>query len=203
MPLKNRDHKQAGGNTLVTDMGVVDDDMTQIDRYPILTTEQEQELGRRKNSGDQVAFRKLIESNLLLVLNGAEDYKNKKGLWIDLIYAGHTGLMIAVARFDPVKVFCFEAYAKYWINHFQAKEINDRKRGVIPFKVDFTDIMNRYTRALIFLHDRLKREPTVEEIATEMKEDLDKVKLLKNMDDEMEKIDLEAIAFANLKNRVS
>ncbi len=138
----------------------------QIGDGPLLTVAQERELARRKDLGDDAAKRKLVESNLRLVMSIARNYQNAGVPLLDLIQEGNLGLMRAVEKFDYKRGFKLSTYATWWIRQSITRAIADQGR-TIRLPVHVVDQVRRVTRARRALGQTLGREPTPEEIAKE------------------------------------
>lgn len=149
-----------------------------IGRIPLLTFEEEQELGKRIAEGDEAARNRLIESNLRLVVSIAKKYIFRTSIpFLDLIQEGNIGLIHAVEKFDYKRGLKFSTYATYWIKQAISKAIATNSRTIrIPTHIiEALSKMNAATRELF---QELKREPTIAEIALYMGESEKKVKEL-------------------------
>jgi len=114
-----------------------------ISRYPVLTLEQEQDLSRRAREGDEAARKKLIVSNLRLVITIAKSYASYGVPFLDLIEEGNLGLIKAVSRFDPDKGFRFSTYSSWWIRQAIVRAISNYSRTIrIPIHV--FQLMSKY-----------------------------------------------------------
>jgi RNA polymerase primary sigma factor len=117
----------------------------EISRIPVLTADEEKDLSRRLHAGDAGARRKLIVSNLRLVLSIARAYSGRGVSLMDVVEEGNLGLIRAVEKFDPERGFRFSTYASYWIKQAMARAVANQGRTIrIPFHV--FQLVNRYTR---------------------------------------------------------
>jgi RNA polymerase primary sigma factor len=138
----------------------------QIGDGPLLTAAEERELARRKDEGDEAAKRKLIESNLRLVMSITRNYVNSGVPLLDLIQEGNLGLIRAVEKFDYKMGFKLSTYATWWIRQAVTRAIADQGR-TIRLPVHVVDQVRRVMRARRVLTQRLNRDPLPEEIAKE------------------------------------
>jgi len=117
----------------------------EISRIPVLTPEEERDLARRFLAGDDSARRKLIVSNLRLVLSIARSYSGRGVSLLDIVEEGNLGLIRAVEKFNPERGYRFSTYASYWIKQAMARAVANQGRTIrIPFHV--FQLVNRYTR---------------------------------------------------------
>jgi RNA polymerase primary sigma factor len=138
----------------------------QIGDGPLLTATQERELARRKDMGDEEAKRRLIESNLRLVMSIARNYQFAGVPLLDLIQEGNLGLIRAVEKFDYRRGFKLSTYATWWIRQAITRAIADQGR-TIRLPVHVVDQVRRVTKARRTLGQKLGREPTPAELAKE------------------------------------
>jgi RNA polymerase primary sigma factor len=138
----------------------------QIGDGRLLTAAEERELARRKDLGDEAAKRRLIESNLRLVMSIARNYVNSGVPLLDLIQEGNLGLIRAVEKFDGSRGFKLSTYATWWIRQAITRAIADQGR-TIRLPVHVVDQVRRVTRARRVLLQRLGRDPLPEELAVE------------------------------------
>jgi RNA polymerase primary sigma factor len=138
----------------------------QIGDGRLLTAEEERELARRKDAGDEAAKRKLIESNLRLVMSITRNYTKAGVPLLDLIQEGNLGLIRAVEKFDWKLGFKLSTYATWWIRQAVARALADQGR-TIRLPVHVAEQARKVLRARRVLTQKLNRDPTVEEIAKE------------------------------------
>src|SRR5690606_13553270 len=149
--------------------------LKEIGRVPLLTAEEEVELAKRIEQGDEEARRRLAEANLRLVVSIAKRYVGRGMLFLDLIQEGNMGLLKAVEKFDYRKGFKFSTYATWWIRQAITRAIADQAR-TIRIPVHMVETINKLIRVQRQLLQELGREPTPEEIAEQMGIDGDKVR---------------------------
>lgn len=141
--------------------------LKEIGRIPLLTPEEEIELAKRMEKGDEEAKRRLAEANLRLVVSIAKRYVGRGMLFLDLIQEGNLGLIKAVEKFDYRKGYKFSTYATWWIRQAITRAIADQAR-TIRIPVHMVETINKLIRVSRQLVQELGREPTPEEIAKEM-----------------------------------
>lgn len=149
--------------------------LKEIGKVPLLTAEEEIELAKRMEQGDEEAKRKLIEANLRLVVSIAKKYVGRGMLFLDLIQEGNMGLIKAVEKFDYTKGYKFSTYATWWIRQAITRSIADQAR-TIRIPVHMVETINKMIRVSRQLLQELGREPTPEEIGEEMDMSADKVR---------------------------
>ena len=149
--------------------------LKEIGKVALLTAEEEVELAKRMEAGDEAAKRKLVEANLRLVVSIAKSYVGRGMLFLDLIQEGNLGLIKAVEKFDYEKGFKFSTYATWWIRQAITRAIADQAR-TIRIPVHMVETINKLIRVSRQLLQELGREPTPEEIAKEMNIPEDKVR---------------------------
>ncbi|MBA3733935.1 MAG: sigma-70 family RNA polymerase sigma factor [Actinobacteria bacterium] len=133
---------------------------------PLLTPAEERELARRKDDGDEEAKKKLIESNLRLVMSITRNYTKAGVPLLDLIQEGNLGLIRAVEKFDYKLGYKLSTYATWWIRQAVTRALADQGR-TIRLPVHVADQVRRLMRARRQLAQKLNREPTEEELARE------------------------------------
>ena len=149
--------------------------LKEIGKVPLLSAEEEIELAKKMEQGDENAKKRLAEANLRLVVSIAKRYVGRGMLFLDLIQEGNLGLIKAVERFDYRKGYKFSTYATWWIRKAITRAIADQARTIrIPVHMDET--INKLIRVSRQLLQELGREPTPEEIAEEMDMPVDRVR---------------------------
>jgi RNA polymerase primary sigma factor len=141
--------------------------LKEIGRIPLLTAEEEVELAKRIEAGDEEARRHLAEANLRLVVSIAKRYVGRGMLFLDLIQEGNLGLLKAVEKFDYRKGYKFSTYATWWIRQAITRAIADQAR-TIRIPVHMVETINKLVRIQRQLLQELGRDPLPEEIAEEM-----------------------------------
>ncbi len=150
--------------------------LREIGRVPLLTRQEEIELAKRMERGDQAAKQRLIEANLRLVVSIAKKYSGRGGLTLlDLIQEGNLGLFRAVQKFDYRKGYKFSTYATWWIRQAVTRALADQSR-TIRIPVHMVETINKFVQTERRLVQILGREPLPEEIAAEMDMPIDKVR---------------------------
>ncbi len=138
--------------------------LKEIGKIPLLTSEQEQETAKKLADGDDAAHRRMVESNLRLVVSIAKRYVGRGLPFLDLIQEGNLGLLKAVGKFDYTKGYKFSTYATWWIRQSISRAIADHAR-TIRIPVHMVETINRVSRVTHELVQELGREPTAEEVA--------------------------------------
>ena len=149
----------------------------QIGGGPLLTREEERELARRKDEGDEEAKRRLIESNLRLVMAITRNYTKANVPLLDLIQEGNLGLIRAVEKFDYRLGYKLSTYATWWIRQAITRALADQGR-TIRLPVHVADEVRRLLRARRQLAQKLNREPTLAELARESQQSEERVREL-------------------------
>ena len=161
--------------------------LKEIGKVPLLSAEEEIELAKRMELGDQEAKKRLAEANLRLVVSIAKRYVGRGMLFLDLIQEGNLGLIKAVEKFDYRKGYKFSTYATWWIRQAITRAIADQAR-TIRIPVHMVETINKLIRVSRQLLQELGREPTPEEIAAEMNMPVERVR-------EILKISQEPVSF--------
>lgn len=141
--------------------------LKEIGKVDLLTAEEEVELAKAIEAGDQFAKQRLAEANLRLVVSIAKRYVGRGMMFLDLIQEGNLGLMKAVEKFDYTKGFKFSTYATWWIRQAITRAIADQAR-TIRIPVHMVETINKLVRTQRKLIVKLGRDPLPEEIAKEM-----------------------------------
>ncbi|OIO47143.1 MAG: RNA polymerase sigma factor RpoD [Parcubacteria group bacterium CG1_02_37_51] len=149
--------------------------LREIGRVPLLKGEEEVQLAKRKEKSDMEARSKLITANLRLVVSIAKKFVGRNLSLLDLIQEGNIGLFRAVEKFDYRKGYKFSTYATWWIRQAITRALADQSR-TIRIPVHMVETINRFQQVERRLIQDLGREPLPEEIASEMGEDIDKVR---------------------------
>ena len=149
--------------------------LKEIGKVSLLSADEEIELAKRMERGDEAAKKRLAEANLRLVVSIAKRYVGRGMLFLDLIQEGNLGLIKAVEKFDYRKGYKFSTYATWWIRQAITRAIADQAR-TIRIPVHMVETINKLIRVSRQLLQDLGREPTPEEIAEEMDMPVDRVR---------------------------
>ncbi len=149
--------------------------LKEIGKVPLLSAEEEIELAKRMENGDEEAKKRLCEANLRLVVSIAKRYVGRGMLFLDLIQEGNLGLIKAVDKFDYRKGYKFSTYATWWIRQAITRSIADQAR-TIRIPVHMVETINKLIRVSRQLLQTYGREPTPDEIAKEMGISVEKVR---------------------------
>lgn len=157
--------------------------LKEIGKIPLLTSDEEVQLAKLIEKGDEIAKRKLAEANLRLVVSIAKKYLGRGLTLLDLIQEGNLGLLKAVTKFDYKKGFKFSTYATWWIRQAISRAIADQAR-TIRIPVHMVETINTLMRTQRQLVQDLGREPLPEEIAAEMGISVEKVEHIQKISQE-------------------
>ncbi len=157
--------------------------LKEIGKVPLLSNEEEIELAKRIEQGDEAAKKRLAEANLRLVVSIAKRYVGRGMQFLDLIQEGNLGLIKAVDKFDYRKGFKFSTYATWWIRQAITRSIADQAR-TIRIPVHMVEIINKQIRVSRQLVQELGREPSPEEIAQKMEIPVEKVREIQKLSQE-------------------
>lgn len=162
--------------------------LSEIGYSSLLTAEEEVTYARLAQRGDEQARKRMIESNLRLVVKIARYYMNRGLAFLDLIEEGNLGLIHAVEKFDPERGFRFSTYATWWIRQTIERAIMNQTR-TIRLPVHLIKQINQYQRVSRRLAQELDHEPTPDEIAKELNLPADDVKQLLDLQDQVACVD--------------
>lgn len=162
--------------------------LSEIGFSPLLTAEEEVEYGRGVQRGDENSRRRMIESNLRLVVKIARRYINRGLPLLDLIEEGNLGLIHAVEKFDPERGFRFSTYATWWIRQTIERAIMNQTR-TIRLPIHVIKEINIYLRAARKLAQQLDREPTAEQIAETLDRPIEDVKRMLGLNERIASVD--------------
>ncbi len=157
--------------------------LKEIGKVPLLSADEETELARRMEEGDEEAKKKLAEANLRLVVSIAKRYVGRGMLFLDLIQEGNLGLIKAVEKFDYSKGYKFSTYATWWIRQDITRAIADQAR-TIRIPVHMVETINKLVRVQRQLLQELGREATPEEIAEKMDISVERVREIQKISQE-------------------
>ena len=138
--------------------------LQQINKIPLLTTEEELKLARLAQSGDEAARTKLIESNLRLVISIAKHYHNSSLSFMDLVQEGNIGLTKAVSKFDCNKGYRFSTYASWWIRQTISRAISDQS-DMVRIPANIKEQYNKLSKVITCFWNENGREPTNVELS--------------------------------------
>jgi len=149
--------------------------LKEIRHIPLLKAKEEIELSKKIKKGDKEARQKMINSNLRLVINIAKKYMNFGIPLMDLIEEGNIGLMRAVDKFNPEKGFRFSTYAAWWIKQSITRAIIEQGK-IIRIPVYMSEAISKWKKTSDKLTAKLKRKPSIQEIAKKMKVSIAKIR---------------------------
>ncbi|MEI8594812.1 RNA polymerase sigma factor RpoS [Photobacterium sp. Hal280] len=155
---------------------------------PLLTAEEEVLYARRALRGDEVARKRMIESNLRLVVKISRRYSNRGLALLDLVEEGNLGLIRAVEKFDPERGFRFSTYATWWIRQTIERAIMNQTR-TIRLPIHVVKELNVYLRTARELAQKLDHEPTAEDIALQLDKSVDDVNRMLRLNERVGSVD--------------
>lgn len=162
--------------------------LSEIGFSPLLTAEEEVLYARRALRGDEAARKRMIESNLRLVVKISRRYSNRGLALLDLIEEGNLGLIRAVEKFDPERGFRFSTYATWWIRQTIERALMNQTR-TIRLPIHVVKELNIYLRTARELSQKLDHEPTAEEIAVELDKPVDDVSKMLRLNERISSVD--------------
>ncbi|MFQ3588439.1 MAG: sigma-70 family RNA polymerase sigma factor [Fimbriimonadaceae bacterium] len=163
--------------------------LSRLTRVPLLTPEEEVELTRAVQAGDQKARQRLVEANMRLVINIAKTYRSRAIPLEDLIQEGAIGLMQAAERFDPDKGFRFSTYATHWIRQAIGRAI-DNKSKAIRLPAHVSQSLRRIEKERMRLARELGKDPTPDQIAAALGISSKKLTMLVQSSQELLSLDM-------------
>jgi RNA polymerase primary sigma factor len=163
--------------------------LREIGKVPLLSNEEELELAKRIQKGDQEAAQKMTEANLRLVVSIAKRYVGRGMQLLDLVQEGNLGLLKAVEKYDYTKGFKFSTYATWWVRQAITRALADQAR-TIRIPVHMVETMNKLTQHSRKLQQELGREPSLEELAEVMHMSPERINEIRQMC--MEPVSLES-----------
>ncbi len=163
--------------------------LSEIGFSPLLTAEEEVYFARRAQKGEEAARKRMIESNLRLVVKIARRYLNRGLPLLDLIEEGNLGLIRGVEKFDPERGFRFSTYATWWIRQSIERAIMNQTR-TIRLPIHVVKEINVYLRAARHLAQTLDHEPTPEEIAEMLDKPIEDVKRMLGLNERVTSVDV-------------
>jgi RNA polymerase primary sigma factor len=177
---KKKEQKENGtwseGEFLSDDYDIQTRYMMEINRYPLLSQVEEQEVARRVAEGDEAATRQLINANLRLVVTIAKRYMGQGLGLLDLVEEGNLGLIRAAGKFDYQKGFRFSTYASWWIKQSITRALANQSKSIrIPIHI--YQLINRYLR----IEDRMAGEFNEKDASEALAISINKVRLVKNL----------------------
>lgn len=188
VPVKKARAKKASDLSVASTFDATQLYLSEIGFSPLLSAEEEVKFARLALKGNISARKRMIESNLRLVVKIARRYVNRGLALLDLIEEGNLGLIRAVEKFDPERGFRFSTYATWWIRQTIERAIMNQTR-TIRLPIHVVKELNVYLRAARELTQNLDHEPTEEEIANHLDKPVEDVKRLLGLNERITSVD--------------
>ncbi|MFA5050893.1 MAG: sigma-70 family RNA polymerase sigma factor [Patescibacteria group bacterium] len=187
-PHKKEEKKSGKDGGLMFDLSQLSSDSIQmylkeIGRVPLLTPAEEVEYAKAKDKGDHKSSQKLIEANLRLVVSIAKKFTGYGLSFLDLIQEGNIGLFKAVEKYDWKRGYKFSTYATWWIKQAVTRALADQSR-TIRIPVHVVETLSKFQQATRWLAQQLGRQPTPEEVASELSIPIDESRYLMKISQE-------------------
>jgi RNA polymerase primary sigma factor len=152
----------------------------EINKFSLISAEEEVELAVRIKQGDDAALEKLVLANLRFVVSVAKQYQNQGLSFSDLINEGNMGLVKAATKFDETRGFKFISYAVWWVRQSIIQAISDQTR-IVHLPLNRVSSINKVAKAISNLEQKFSREPTDDEIGTYLELDTNDVKIVNSI----------------------
>jgi RNA polymerase nonessential primary-like sigma factor len=187
--VEKKDNKFAAGKIPDSQMDATRLYLSEIGFSPLLSAEEEVHFSRMAQRGEEAGRKRMIESNLRLVVKIARRYLNRGLALLDLIEEGNLGLIRAVEKFDPERGFRFSTYATWWIRQTIERAIMNQTR-TIRLPIHVVKEINVYLRAARHLTQTLDHEPSAEEIADMLDKPIEDVKRMMGLNERVTSVDV-------------
>ncbi|MEN8170895.1 MAG: RNA polymerase sigma factor RpoS [Pseudomonadota bacterium] len=187
--VEKKENKFAAGKIPDSQMDATRLYLSEIGFSPLLTAEEEVHFSRMAQRGEEAGRKRMIESNLRLVVKIARRYLNRGLALLDLIEEGNLGLIRAVEKFDPERGFRFSTYATWWIRQTIERAIMNQTR-TIRLPIHVVKEINVYLRAARHLTQTLDHEPSAEEIADMLDKPIEDVKRMMGLNERVTSVDV-------------
>lgn len=163
---------------------------SQIKRSPLLSYEEEQELSKRIQSGDEEARQRLVEANLRLVVKIAKAYSSTDVSFLDIVQEGNLGLIKAASKFDYRKKVRFSTYAAWWIRQSIVRSLSNKRRPIrLPHRKE--ELLRNIKQSYYLLSQRFQRKPSVAEVAEDLNIRENEVSSILNISGAVASLDME------------
>jgi len=185
---ENMDERRSGSDRITKSLDATQMYLNEIGFSPLLNADEEKHYARLALKGDEAGRKRMIESNLRLVVKISRRYLNRGLSLLDLIEEGNLGLIRAVEKFDPDRGFRFSTYATWWIRQTIERAIMNQTR-TIRLPIHVVKELNVYLRAARELSQKLDHEPTPEEIAALLEKPVEDVERMLKLNERVTSID--------------